>query len=96
MTVQLAVSLSSLLVENQYLITLYQRREHFAYHLRSFYGRSTYLNLTVVVNQQHFVKLYNSTAFGVLNVMNEQLLSFFSFKLLSVNFYDYVHLSFSI
>ena len=40
--------------------------------------------------------LIGSTAFGVLNVMNEQLLSFFSFKLLSVNFYDYVHLSFSI
>ena len=96
MTVQFTITFSSLLVEDQHLITLYQRRQYFAYYLCAFYGRNTYFYFTIVVNQQYFFKFHNSTAFCVLNVMNEQLLSFFSFELLSVNFYDYVHLSFYI
>ena len=91
MTVQFSVAFSSLLVEYQYLVAFYQRRYNFAYHFRSFYGRSTHFYFTVVVYQQNFVKFNSCTAFCVLNVLNKEFLSFFNFELLTVNFYNYVH-----
>ena len=90
-TVQFSVTFSSLLVEYQYFITFYQVRNYFAYHFCTFYGRSTYCNSTVVVYQQNFVKFNSCTVFSILNVVNKQFFAFFSFELLTVNFYNYVH-----
>ncbi len=91
MTVQFSVAFSSLLVEYQHFIAFYQRRNYFANHFGSFYGRSTHFYFTVVVYQQNFVKFNSCTAFCVLNVLNKEFLSFFYFELLTVNFYNYVH-----
>lgn len=91
MTVQFSVTFSSLFVEYQYFVTFYQVRSNFAYHFCTFYSRSTYSNSTVVVNQQNFVKFNSCTVFSILDVVNKQLFAFFSFKLLTVNFYNYVH-----
>lgn len=90
-TVQFLVTFSSLLVEYQYFVSLYQRRYYFAYHFCTFYCRSTYCDSTVVVYQQNFVKFNSCTVFSVLNVVYKQLLAFFCLELLTVNFYDYVH-----
>gem|GEM_PF-3573387 len=71
MTVQLAMSFSSLLVEYQNLISLYQRRNDFAYDLCSFNRRRTYLNFTVGIDQQHFVELYRCPTFRMTHVVNK-------------------------
>ena len=94
MTVQFAIALSSLLVEHEHLFALYQRRNYLANNLSALNCRSTNLYLTIVVNQQHLVKLNNSAILCVLDVVNKQLLTLLSLELLSVNFYNYVHLSF--
>ena len=90
-TVQLAITFSSLLVEYENLIALYQACFHFANNLCAFHYGSTYGDCTIVVNQQHFLKLNSCTGFGTLNVVNEELLALLSLELLTVNFYDYVH-----
>ena len=92
MTVQLAVTFSSLLVEDQYLLTLYQRAYHFANHLGTLYGGETYNDVTIVVNQKNFLKFYCCTSLCILQVMNEQLLAGLSLELLALNFYNCVHL----
>jgi len=78
-------------VENKNFIALYQACFYFANNLSTFYDRSTYGDCTVVVNQQHFLKLNSCTGLGTLNVVNEELLALFCLELLTVNFYDYVH-----
>ena len=65
--------------------------EHFANHLRAFYGGNAHGDVTVFVHQQDLVKLYCRTALDVLDVMDEQLLAGLSLELLALNFYDYVH-----
>ena len=96
MTVQLLVTFSSLLVEYQHFLAFYEVRNYFAYHFCTFYGRRTYFYSTVVVYQQNFVKFNSCAVFCILNVLNKQLFAFFSFELLTVNFYNYVHLLFYI
>ena len=78
-------------MEYEDLVALYQMRNYFANNFCTFYSRSTYSNSTVVVYQQNFVKFNSCTVFSILHVMNEQLFAFFSFELLTVNFYNYVH-----
>ena len=58
MTVQLAVTFSSLLVENEHLVALYQRRYHFANYLCAFYRRQAYGYVSVFVYQKNFFKFY--------------------------------------
>ena len=94
MTIQLSVAFSSLLMENQKSFAFYKRRNHFANDLGTFHRRKTDFHITVVIYQQHFLKLNSCPAFCVLNVLNEQFLSFFSLELLTVNFYNYVHFLF--
>ena len=86
MTVQLAVTFATFLVEYKYLFALYQFSLHFANHLCAFYYRSTYSDVAIVVNQKNFVKLYCCTGFCALDVVYKQLLASFCFKLLTVNF----------
>lgn len=92
-TVQLTVTFSSSLVENQDLVTLYQSGLDFTYNLCAFNGRSTDGNLTVLVSEKDLFKLYRSTCFSILNVVHEQLHSLFNLELLSLNFSNNVHLS---
>ena len=56
------------------------------------YSGSTYGDSTVVVYQQHFLKLSSLTSLGTSDVVNEELLASFSLELLTVNLNDCVHL----
>ena len=90
--IELAIALAALLVENEHLLTLNERRYYFAYYLGAFYSRSTYLYVAVVVNQQHVVKFNSLAVFGTADVVYIELLALFCFELLTVNLYDCVHL----
>ena len=92
MSVQLAITFSSLLVENKHLIALYQRRNYFANYLCAFYSGQTYGNVSVFVNQQNFLKLNCRTGFSALHVVNKQFFASFCLKLLALDFYNCVHL----
>ena len=81
-------------MEYEDLVALYQMRNYFANNFCTFYSRSTYRYITIVVNQQNFVKFNSCAVFSILNVVYKQLFAFFHFELLSVNFYDYVHFSY--
>ena len=61
MAVQLAVTFAALLVEHEHLFALHERRDNLANHLGPFYRGGAYLDVAVVVDEQHFVKLYRLT-----------------------------------
>jgi hypothetical protein len=92
-TIQLAMAFSPFLMENQHFITFYQWRQNFTNDLCSFYSWGAYLNYSILVYQQNFVELDRLAVFHCVNVMDKQLFSLFSLELLTVDFYDYVHLS---
>ena len=91
MAIQLTVSFSSLLVEHEDFVALYQRGNHFTYHFRTFYGRKSHGNVTVFVYLKNLFKLNRRARLGILHVVNEQLLSGLCFELLAVDFYNCVH-----
>ena len=96
MTVQLAVTFSSLLVEYENLVTLYQFGYYFANNFCAFHYGSTYGYVTVVVYQKNLVKFYCRTGFCFLHVVYEQLFASFCFELLTVDFYNCVHLIYNV
>ena len=91
MAIQFTVSFSSFLVEDEYLVALYQRRFYFAYHFGSFYGGRTYGDVTVFVYQENAVELYGCAVFGFLHVVNKQFLASLCLELLALDFYNCVH-----
>ena len=90
-SVQLAVALSSLLVEDEHLIALNQRRKHFADHLGTFHRGRAHLHTAIGIDQQHLVELHRCAALDVTEVMDKQLLPLLGLKLLAVDFYNYVN-----
>ena len=92
MTIQLAVALTALLVEDEHLVALYQGTYYLSYNLGTLDSGSTYGDGTFVVYQQHSLKLNSLASFGTHNVVYEQFLAGFRTELLTVNLYDCVHL----
>ena len=92
MTVQFSVTFSSLFVEYEYFVAFYQRRNYFTNYFSTINSRSTYSYCSIVVYQQYFFKFNSCAVFCVLNVVYKQFFALFSFELLTVNFYNYVHL----
>ena len=90
-TIQFAIAFATFFVENEHFVALNEGINHFAYYFSTGYGRSTYGNLAVVVDQQHFLKFNSLTAFGLGHVVDEELLAFLCLELLTVNLYDCVH-----
>lgn len=90
MTVAFTITFSSFLLEDDDTFA-FEMREDFANDLCTFYGGSTNFYGSVVVNQQYFVKLDSSTLLSVQTV-NIESLAGFGFELLSLDFYNYVHL----
>ena len=90
-TVQLAMTFSSFLVENENFVTFYQAGYNLANHFCTFYSRNTYSDCTVFVYQKNLVKFYCRTVFSILDVVYKQLFASFCFKLLTVDFYNCVH-----
>ena len=93
MSAQFLVALATTLVEHEDFVALYERSLYLAHYLCAFNCRSTYGYCTFIVNQQYFLKLNCLLSLSVLDVVNEELLALFCLELLTVNFYDYVHLS---
>ena len=95
MAVFAAIAFAALLLEDDYLIALHEGNGYFAYYLYSFNGRSTDLNVTVGVYEENAVKLYGLTLFLVIaEIVNIQELAGLSLELLSLNFYNCVHLTY--
>ena len=90
MTVAFTITFSSFLLEDDDTFA-FEMREDFANDLCTFYGGSTNFYGSVVVDQQYFVKLDSSTLLSVQTV-NIESLAGFGFELLSLDFYNYVHL----
>ena len=91
MTLLLAVVLATLHLEDDDLVALYQGVDNLYYYFGALYGRSTHSHCTVVVDEQHPVKLNSLAGFCILHVVDEELLAFLSLELLTVNFYNCVH-----
>ncbi len=89
-TVAFTITFSSFLLEDDDAFA-FEMREDFANDLCTFYGGSTNFYGSVVVDQQYFVKLDSSTLLSVQTV-NIESLAGFGFELLSLDFYNYVHL----
>ena len=85
------VVLTALHLEHHYLLALDERIHHFGYYFGTLYGRSADLYCSVIVNEQHTVKLNSLAGLNILHVMDEKLLSSFGLELLTVNLYDCVH-----
>ena len=94
MTVQLAVTLAALLVENENLVALYQRTDYLALYLGTSYCGCTNCYCSVVVYQQDVLKFNSLTCLYILQVVNKQLLACLYLELLTVNLYDCVHFYF--
>lgn len=90
-TVQLAVTFSSFLVENEYFVTFYHAGYYLANYLCAFYCRSAYGDCTVFVYQKNLFKFYCRTVFCFLHVVYKQFLASFCLELLTVDFYNCVH-----
>ena len=87
-----AVTFATFFLENNHFVTFYKRSSYFAYYLRTFYGRCTDLNVTVGICKKHSVELYLVALFYLFaEIVYIQELVFFSFELLSLNFYNYKH-----
>ena len=93
MAVFAAIAIATFLLENDHFVTFHEGTFYLANYFCSFYGGSAYLHCAVSVNQENAVKLYGLTLLLlVAEVVNIQELALFSLELLSLNFYDYVHL----
>ncbi len=86
------VTFATFFLENNHFVTFYKGSSYFAYYLRTFYGRRADLYVTVGVSKKYTVKFY-LVAFLYLfaEIVYIQELVFFSFELLSLNFYNYKH-----
>ena len=94
MAIQLTISLATLLMEDEHFVTLHQGSNYLGYNLGALNLGSTYGDGTVVVYQQHSLKLNSLTGFRPHNVVYEKFFSGFRAELLTVNLYDCVHFLF--
>ncbi len=95
MTVFTTIAFTTFFLENNHLLTLYKGNEHFTIHFCTFNGRSTDFNVAVGLNKKHLVESDSVTFFHFFaEMMDIKVLTFFSLKLLSFDFYDSVHLLF--
>ena len=91
MTVALTRVLAALHLENNHLVALHERVDYLTHYFCSLYGRSTYLHCTVSIYEQYLVKFNSLAFFGILDVVNKDLLALLNLKLLTLNLYNCVH-----
>ncbi len=91
MTIELAIALATLLVEDEHLVTLNERRHDLTYYLGTSYCRSTYSHLTFLVDEEYLVELYYCTSLSVLDMVDKQTTTLLYLELLALNVYDNVH-----
>lgn len=64
---------------------------HFTDHFGTLDCRCTYLNRTLIVDEEYLVELNRLAFFCIADMMHEQFLSLFRLELLTVNLYNCVH-----
>lgn len=92
MTVETAIAFATFFLENDHVFTFHEGINYLAYYLCAFYSRSTYLNCAFSVNEKNLVKFYSCAFFHISDVVNKQLLASLGAELLSLDFYNCVHL----
>ena len=91
MTVLAAIAFAAFLLEDNHLVTLYEGCEDFTYYLCAFHCGCANLHFSVSVSEEHAVKFDLLSFFNCFaEIVYIQELVFFSFELLSLNFYDTV------
>ena len=92
MTVQATIVFATTFLENDNVLTFYERIFNLANHSCTFNGRCAYSNGTVGVDEKNFVE-FNSIALFCLiaEILNEQFFAVFGLELLSFDFYNCVH-----
>ena len=91
MTVELAVALTTLLVEDEDLVTLHEGSDDFANHLSTFHYGRTDGDCTILIDEENLVKLYYCSALCTLNVVDEEATALLQVELLALDVYDDVH-----
>ena len=87
------IAFAAFLLEHDHLVTFYEGFLYLAYYFCALYEGCADLYGTIGVNEQHTVKFYRLSVLDfVAEVVYIQELVFFSFELLSLDFYDNVHL----
>ena len=90
-TVLLLIVLAALLVEDDYLVALYERCLYFCNDLGALYGGGTYGDCSFVVNKKYVLKLYFLSGLGAREVMDEHRLVCLYLELLALNLNNSVH-----
>ncbi len=91
MTILLATVLTALHLEDDNLVTLYERLNNLYHYLCALYHGSANAYGTIVVDEEHLVKLYCLTLFSVLNMVHKELLPLLHLELLTFHFDNCVH-----
>ena len=92
MAVQTAIAFTTTFLENNHVLTFYELFCDLANYFCTFYGWCTYLNSAISVKKKYLVEFNCFAFFRISDVVNEQVLACFGFELLSLNFYNCVHL----
>ena len=85
------MSFAALLVEDEYLVALYKRRDDFAHDLSTSHYRRTYSDSTILVYEEDLIEFYYCATLCTLDVVNEEATALFYIELLALNVYDDVH-----
>ena len=92
-TVFATIAFAAFFLENDNLVTFHEGSFHFANNFSTINGGLADFHGTVGVDEEHAVKFHGSALFGFFaEIVNIQELSGFSLELLSLNFYNSVHL----
>lgn len=95
MAVLTTIAFATLLLEDDYLLALYEGGENLANDLGTLDSGSTNLNCIVGFGEENTVEFYGVTFFErVAEIVNIQELLRLGLELLSLDFYDSVHLLF--
>ena len=93
MAVETTIAFATLLLEDEHAITFHEGSLYLANNFCTFYGRCTNCYVTVGVNEQNLVEFHHFAFFFlVAEIVNIQFLASFGLELLSLNFYNCVHL----
>lgn len=92
MAVFAAIAFATFFLENDYFFTFNERSEHFAVNFGTFNGRCANFNVAVGIEQEDFVEGNGVAFLSILaEIVDIEVFTFFSFELLSFDFYNSVH-----
>ena len=93
MTVFATIAFAAFLLENDYFFTFHEGSKHLANNLCAIHGGSANFNCVIGLSEKHTVKFYLVSFFNCFaEIMNIQELLRLCLELLSLDFYDSVHL----